>query len=193
MSYDKHNFRNNDDRERGRIDLGGLDAPDFRSRIPNRAEEIEREFGVDRKDSRGANGNGNGDDPYDPNEEPEGCLGRFGFSGGRMEWVFLLILVIAAFRGGMDRGGCLPGRNCLNVIFGAAAGIGLMFGGLYLAAETQAGGVATVMACAGGLTCLGSVGGVVLLMLGIARTIDLNPFDDEDGLLSGILGGFLGR
>jgi hypothetical protein len=181
------NYNPNDDPQRRPIDLGNVDVPDFSRRIPGLSEEYAPE-----SHRRASEFDDYGDDDRnDGNNEQGGCLSLF--SGKSSAWIFVLIMIVAAFRGQVDGQGCLPGRRCLNIIFGVFAGIGLFVGSFFVAAETEADGVATAMACAGGFICLGSVGGVALLLFSISRMIDINPWDNVDGgLLDNILGGFGG-
>lgn len=188
MAGDHPNYNPEDDPNRRPIDLGDLEVPDFSRRIPRMSEQYAPE-----SHRRASEFDDYGDDDgnKEPQQQPGGCMSLF--SGNRSTWIFVLILIVAAFRGEVDGQGCMPGRRCLNVIFGALAGVGLIIGSFYVAANTQATGVATAMACAGGFICVGSVGGVGLLIFSIFRMIDLNPFDNQDGgLIDSILGGLGG-
>lgn len=166
----------------GRIDLGDVNVPDFSRRIPQVPETNTPE---DQRTQSEFDDNNGGGSPL------EGCMNLF--SGNSSTLIFIFVLFIAAFRGDVNGQGCLPGRRCANIIFGALGGIALVFGGLYVGAQTEAAGVATAMACAGSFICLGSLSGVGFLMFSMLRLIDLNPLDDRDGgILDNVLGGILG-
>lgn len=190
MSYDNRDYPD-DDRQRN-IDLGGLEVPDFRRRISDVSERYAPES--HRRASEYDEYGDEDDSGDDPPQEQGGCMDLF--TGNRATWLFIGVLIIAALRGGQDTRGCMPSRGCMNVLFTALGGIGLIIGGLYVGAETEAEGVALAMSCAGTLVCGGSLSGIGLLIWGIMRSIDVNPFDDNDagsgGFLDNILGGLGG-
>lgn len=182
------------------IDLGDVEARDFRSRLPRSEsspdESISRDSGAERinddyGDDDGADGSSRRR-TTDGGTEPEGCL-KFGIRGS--EFFFLLVLLVAGLRGGDDTRGCLPSRQCLNAAGAIIGGTLLFVGGIYYAAQGGSEQLALAAACIGSVVCLGGGGGVIFLLLGIMRAIDFTPGNslDDGSLMDGILGGLGGR
>ncbi|NDJ86582.1 MAG: hypothetical protein GYB66_11900 [Chloroflexi bacterium] len=134
-------------------------------------------------------------DDRDPEDEPDngssprGCFGVPGMD--RMDWVFMGLLFFAAMRGGSDRGGCLPSRACLRTVLLNLGGVALLIGSIFVFAETEQDGLATIMLGSGALICLFGAGSVLFLVWATMRLID---FDGGEGLeRSGFIGNLLGR
>ncbi|PJF41486.1 MAG: hypothetical protein CUN55_11730 [Phototrophicales bacterium] len=180
MSY---NYPPTNDPNRGPIDLGDVDAPDFRQRF--------RRSTISQEPQRTEQFSDGGDDGED---EPSGCLQIGNFNLNWQIVVFLFVLLIAGLRGGGNTRGCLPSRQCLNGLLAIIGGAVLSVAGLYYASEGGNESIALGASCFGALICFGGGGGIIFILMGILRAIDLTPDNmmDEGGIgsvLDGIFGG----
>ncbi len=183
--YEPRSSRRDDyyeEEEAPRRRAGGLEVPDLRRRSSY--------YGSGRSDRDRYDDN----DDYDEDQEPakpqrKGFLGISGW-----DWVFVLALLFAAFRGRREGAGCMPGRGCINTLLLNVAGIFLIFGAIYVNDTGRAdGSVATALGALGCGACTIGVGGVFLLIWATVRLIDFGGFDDggdSDGLLGSIMGRF---
>ncbi len=178
---------NPNDPNRPAIDLGGIDAPDFRARVRQQPDRQDPPY--DDEPPRRSGGDSNGDGRND--EDPSGCINIGGFHLNWQMVIFLFVLLVAGLRGGANTKGCIPSRQCLNGIFAILGGTALFIAGAYYGFEGGNESLALAVTCGGALICLVGGGGMIFLMMGILRSIDFTPGDSTDsgGILDSIFGG----
>lgn len=180
-------------------DGSGFKAPDLRQRSALYRESQQRNLSGNR---RQVNYEDEDEGYEDTGAKPkeESLTQRFkrgigGFSG--MDWLFVVALVLAAARGMSNTRGCLPTRRCMNVMLINIIGIGLIVGGIYYASTASNSNSTVTLAMSGGgvLLCLFGGGGVIGLLIGALKMIDLDNFGNNalEDMGGGFLDNILGR